>query len=249
MGRRFKWLWPLLISYLVFLVVLMPVRPLYALLAPHLDGLQVSAPRGRIWKGEAERIRQGNLELGRLQWSLAPATLLRGALGFHFVNQDQLTRTTGVAAITLGGDILLLDVQGHAPAANLYALLGMFPLGIAGTAEYRFEELRLDSGSPVVARGELDWRNARLLSPLQATLGNLHFRIQGEDGKLEVQVSDKGGPLGVSGSIHIEAGKGYDTDLLIRPRKQAAPALVNTLRNLGKPRADGAIALRYSGVL
>ncbi len=66
-------------------------------------------------------------------------------------------------------------------------------------------------------------------------------------GELTGAVRDLGGPLQVSGTLHLTAAGGFELQGLVAPRASASPELIENLRFLGTPDAAGRRTFAISG--
>ncbi|HED17261.1 MAG TPA: type II secretion system protein N [Gammaproteobacteria bacterium] len=249
MKRGLKWLLLGLASYLVILIATLPIRPVYSLFAASLAPLNLQGVQGKLWNGRATRVYYNKLSIGSISWTYRPTDLLSGHIGFDFINQDHLTRTSGTAGISLLGQPYLENVDGYAPASNLYKMLGSYPLSLSGKMQYTLNQLRLNNNQIGLIQGSMTWRNAAIQAPFQARLGTLELQLSSEQGNILIQISNKGGQLGLEGSIIIQADKRIQTDLRITPRKNANPGLINVLRSFGKSDRSGHITIKFNGYI
>lgn len=249
MRRALKWFLLGLASYLIILVATVPIRPVYGLFAASLAPLSLQGVQGKLWDGQASNVIYNNLSIGSISWVYRPAELLGGRFGFDFINEDQQTRTSGTAGISLLGQAYLDNVNGYAPASNLYQMLGSYPLTLNGKMLYTVNQLRLNNNKLEYIEGSMTWRNAAILAPFQAKLGTLELQLSSEQENILVQISNKGGQLGIEGSVTIQADKRIQTDLRITPRKNADPNLVNVLRSFGKSDRSGRITIKFNGYI
>jgi hypothetical protein len=122
------------------------------------DQLLLRGLTGTVWRGSASgvmlRLPQGYLQLGAVQWSLRPLSLL--ALAPHVSLRSEWGAQTLTGEIILRGqrdlDVLNLD-------ASLAAdLLGHFaPVALQGTFNLQVAQLELRNGLPHAAQGRLVW--------------------------------------------------------------------------------------------
>ncbi len=244
-----KWLLIGLASYLVVLIITVPVRPVYSLLAKQLAPLKLQGVQGTLWDGRAATVHYDQIRVGSLNWNFALREILGGRFGFFFMNQDNHTQTSGIAGISLLGQTYMNNVNGFAPAANVYNMLSSYPLNVNGKVNYQLQQVRLADNWVQSIQGNMTWRNAAIRSPFAATLGTLELLLSTEQNNLQIQVSNQGGHLGIEGTITVHADKRIQTDLLLTPRKNANPNLVNVLRSFGKSDRSGRISIKYNGYI
>jgi len=249
MKRGLKWFLLGLASYLIILVATLPIRPVYSLFAAQLAPLSLQGVQGKLWNGRATTVSYDNLNIGSISWSYKPADLLSGRVGFDFINKDRQTQTSGTASISLLGTAYLSNVNGYAPASNLYNMLGTYPLTLSGKMNYAVNQLRLSNDRIEHIQGTMTWRNASIQAPFQAKLGTLELQLSSEQDNILIKISNKGGQLGIDGSVTMQADKRIQTDLRITPRKNADPNLINVLRSFGKSDRSGRITIKFNGYI
>jgi len=249
MKRGLKWFLLGLASYLIILIATLPVRPVYSLLAARLAPLSLQGLQGKVWVGRATAVRYSGLNVGSVSWSYKPLDLLGGGFGFDFVNQAEQTRTSGTAGISLLGTAYLDNVNGFAPASNLYKMLGSYPLTLSGEMSYAINQLRLSNNQIEHIEGSMTWRNAAIQSPFKAKLGMLELQLSSEQDNILINISSKGGQLGIAGTVTVQTDKRIQTNLRITPQKNADPNLLNVLRSFGKSDRNGIITIKYNGYI
>jgi len=249
MKRGLKWFLLGLTSYLIILVATLPIRPVYSLIANSLAPLSLQGVQGKLWNGRASAVHYNKLRMGSISWTYRPGELISGRFGFDFINEDRQTRTSGTAGISLLGQPYLSNVSGYAPASNLYSMLGSYPLTLGGKMQYTVNQMRLNNNRIEHIQGTMTWRNAAIKAPFQARLGALELQLSSQQDNILILVSNKGGQLGIEGSITVQADKRIQTDLRITPRKNANPNLINVLRSFGKSDRSGRITIKYSGYI
>ncbi len=249
MRRGMKWFLLGLASYLIILIATIPVRPVYSLFADSLAPLSLQGVQGKVWNGRASAVHYNNLGVGSISWNYRPAELMTGRIGFDFTNEDRQTRTAGIAGVSLLGTPYLSNVKGYAPASNLYNMLGTYPLTLGGKMQYDMSHIRLKNNQIDYIQGSITWLNATIRAPFQAKLGKLDMQVSSQDNSILIQISNKGGQLGIDGSITVQMDKRIQTDIRITPRKNANPNLINVLRSFGKSDRSGRITIKYSGYI
>jgi len=101
---------------------------------------------------------------------------------------------------------------------------------------------------PERADGSAHWRNAAVAGAAQAQLGDLETTFaSAADGSIEGVVRDLGGPLQLAGNFKVSAGS-YDAQATLAARDGNAQ-VVEALRYIGEPQADGSSLLKIHGQL
>jgi general secretion pathway protein N len=197
----------------VNLLVTAPAR-LLSLVVPS-DLVQLRGLSGTLWDGSASgvllRLPQGYFQLGVVQWSLHPLSLL--TLSPHLTLSSKWGKQTLAGEVIMRGqqnlDLLNLEVQLAADVLSRFA-----PVAVAGLFSLQSELLQLRDGLPYSGNGRLVWQNAGWKSPRGLVpLGSyaLDFQ-QPEDAPVQGEVITLSGPLQASGSLQLQQ-RHYEVDI------------------------------------
>ncbi len=161
---------------LVVLVVigffLAPARAL-SLATNQVEGLRLAATNGRLWKGEADVVFNGQ-QLGRLGWSLNPAELLVGRLAAVWQLAHDDYRVSGTVA--QGFDSTSFTATGTVDSAAANRLLVQYHMHIAG--EFVLDGLAIRVGrddGATTAQGALRWSGGRAIYRLSGRIHDVHL--------------------------------------------------------------------------
>ncbi len=212
---RLLWIAALALLFFISLLVSAPARLLSHLVPA--EQVLMRGLTGTIWQGSASsvivRLPQGYLQLGSVQWSLKPLSLLLLA--------PHLTVSTEWGAQTFSGEVVARgqkDLEVSNVEAQLSAsLLGRFaPVSVVGMFNLQLDRLQLRQGLPYSALGRLvwqdaGWESARGLVPLGSYA--LDFE-QAPAEALRGQVITLSGPLEASGSLELKDRR-YDVGILL----------------------------------
>jgi hypothetical protein len=199
----------------VNLLVSAPARLLH--LALPGEQLVMHGLAGTVWHGSASsvslRLPQGYLQLGTVQWSLRPFSLLR--LAPRLTLRTEWGKQTLEAELVLRGqrDLDVYKLEGQLPAD----LLGRFaPVSVDGLFTMQLEELQLRDGLPYSAAGRLVWQGAGWQSPQGLVLlGSYALDVLQEEGAaLDGKVTTLSGPLQANGTVRLQ-GRHYEADILL----------------------------------
>jgi general secretion pathway protein N len=254
--RRWQW-WALgAAAYVIILLALFPAQVAYRF-APQTQLVQLGGIEGTLWSGRAAIVSVAGLRLRELRWELSPWGLLLGRLrgdldarleeGFIDTRFDISPATVRLIDLNAGTALTTL--------ANT-EILGYLN-GMSGQASLALERLVLRDGWIADVRGQL--RVAGLaVPPLLPTLGSAvialgNYEVQLSSGDADTvlaQFKDAGGPLGVSGTLTLNARREYRLDGRIQARPEAAPELLQGIELMtGEPDATGYRPLLLSGSL
>ncbi len=194
------------LALLLFVSLLMtaPAR-LIGLVVPG-DQVLLRGLSGSVWDGSASsvmlRLPQGYFQLGAVQWSLHPLSLL--TLSPHLTVRSEWGDQRLAGEVILRGqqdlDLLNLDAQLAA------SLLGRFaPLAVEGFFSLQSELLQLRDGMPYSGKGRLVWQNAGWKSPRgMVPLGSYALDFQQPEGEaVQGEIITLTGPLEANGSLQL----------------------------------------------
>jgi general secretion pathway protein N len=209
--------WAALLALLLFvnLVLSAPARLLR--LALPGEQLLMHSLAGTVWHGSANsvllRLPQGYLQLGTVQWSLRPLSLL--LLAPHLTVHTEWGNQTLAGELVLRGqrDLDVFNLEGQLAAD----LLGRFaPVALDGMFILQLEKLQLRDGLPYSTAGRLVWQDGGWQSPQGLVpLGSYAMDVKQAPGEaLQGQVITLAGPLQASGSVQLQS-RHYAVDILL----------------------------------
>ncbi len=235
------------VAFLIVLIVRFPARWAGGFL-PH--GTACTQLGGTLWSGTCAGLLAEGTPLGDLTWSAHPLRLLTGKLSLTV--SLALPGGTAHSLLTLSpsGAIEAQDVRATLPLNH--ALLAQLPPNVEGLLQ--------------VALASLDWNGKRLTS-VRGDVEVHGLLVQGEplgdyrvsfpagsgapigarapvssggsDDEPTGRLQDLGGPLAVQGTLRLTREPGFVLDTLVAPRASAPPNIVQDLRFLGSPDAQG----------
>lgn len=235
-------------AFVLSLLAMFPARVAVKLLG--VPATAVTGLTGTAWNGTVQRVTLEGVALGPVRWQLRPSRLLMGQLAAE-VNAtlpDGFLNTT--AALSLGGGLSAIDLEGAVPLAWLAPALG--DAGSQLTA--RFDRLAIRGGRIEAAIGNL--QVAGVVLPIPTTgpkLGPGTYQITfdaenlGPADPLTGVLTDAGGPLEITGTVTLTPPRSYEVTGTAKPRPDAPPELRNALRMLGPATPDGGHALSLAG--
>ena len=236
--------------FMIFLISILPARTVFALLMP--DAVQGFGVDGSIWKGSARIINVGGQQLRNTEWDIAISHLLIGRIGGEFKTRWGGGFAEGSGSLSFSGTMRLSNVQTAFDASILQPMLGIPALG--GQVSLTIDELQLIDNWPRRLIGQGDIRN--LSSPLMGRgaadlIGNVSIvfdtATETEVETITGRITDAGGPLEIKGELLLTPPGNYDVDTRIKTRPGAPKDLVNNLRFLGSPEADGNYVFKIAG--
>ena len=151
--KRKLWLVALgLLAFALFALVTLPARVVVDPLAAR--GVTVSGVTGTVWKGSAQVVQAGAINVGAVQWDLHALPLLTG----RAVADVKITRADGFVQTTLdvasGSKLILSDLTATLPLSALPQSVG--PRGWSGQLNAKLATLVIENGWPTNAAGTVE---------------------------------------------------------------------------------------------
>lgn len=199
---------------------------------------------GTLWSGACGGLAVNGQTLGDLTWDLHASALLRLRLAAQVSLAGPAAHGSGELEVSLSGALLAQDVRADL-TLDPHLLPGL-PADLHGSAHVELARLRLAQGALRELAGRIEARDLEERSGDNTALGSYEVRFPG-GGELTGAVRDLGGPLQVSGTLHLTQAGGFELQGLVAPRASASPELIENLRFLGTPDAAGRRTFALSG--
>lgn len=248
--KKNRLVWAVALALLLFvnLLITAPAR-LLNLVVPS-DVVQLRGLSGTVWDGSSSgvllRLPQGYFQLGVVQWSLHPLSLL--TLSPHLSLSSKWGKQTLAGEVIIRGqqdlDLLNLEVQLAADVLSRFA-----PVAVAGLFSLQTDLLQLRDGLPYSGNGRLVWQNAGWKSPNGLVpLGSyaLDFQ-QPQDGPVAGEVITLSGPLQASGSLLLQQQR-YEVDIQLSSDDALDAQVKQMLSLIAQPEGEG-FRLKLTGDL
>jgi len=242
-------------AYLAFALSSFPAGTAYAWFAP--PGIQLQGLEGTLWSGRAAAANVGELSLHDVRWSVHAWQLFLGRIAADL--RAQLDDGYVAAYVKASrSHVSLSEVRASTSLPMLRAVLPVS--GLRGQANLTLSTLELDVAKawPTKVIGDLKLLQLET-TPFSLTgprgklvpVGNYTVRFVEGAGPINGTFNDTGGPLEVSGTLAVNAARGYKFDALIKPRADAPEEIVEGLNAMatGEPDAEGRRVLSLSGSL
>ena len=227
-------------AFLIILIARFPA-PWAAGLLPR--GVSCEQLDGTLWSGACSGLAAERTTLGDLSWSLHPLALLTGRLDVD----ASLARPDGTASgrvqLSPSGVLAARDV--HANLLLDHALLAQLSPGTHAHLEADLASLRWDGKRITQLQGQMALHG--LTDDQSAPLGDFRLVFPASAGDPVGQLTDLGGPLAVQGTVRLTGEPGYVVDGLVAARPGASASMVQQLRYLGTPDAQGRRPFSFAG--
>lgn len=193
---------------------------------------------GSVWDGYCGGASVSGTAVGDVTWRLRPGRLLAGKLAAHVTAARANAFLRADVAIGLSGTVAARNVVLDLPLEP--ALLPALPPYISGMATADLTRLEV-TRTGVVKRihGWVEVRHLVDSSGEVTPLGSFIVTFPGGAGEPRGRLRDLGGPVAVEGTVRLTSQPGYVLNARVAARSGAAPSLLEALRYLGTPDAEG----------
>lgn len=249
--RRF-WLLSIImlgLAALLFATALAPARLLaWVLPASQLDGTGYG---GTVWNGRVANLLvatpAGPLQLGRVHWQLAPASLLALAPTLRWQSQWGNQQLQGQARWLGGQSVELADLEFGVDADVLRRFL---PLTVSGRFSGLLPTVAVEAGRLTGLRGQVTWRDAVWHEgDRRFALGSYAVEFApGADGAVSGDVITLQGPLRAGGNLTLSRDGAFSLALALDSEAPLSPPLERALSLMAVPQ-DGGFRLQLEGDL
>ncbi|MEL0168116.1 MAG: type II secretion system protein N [Pseudomonadaceae bacterium] len=229
---------------LLTLISNLPAQLVWRQVQPHLPAnVELSGLTGTLWRGSVARLQVDGIDQGALDWRWQPAGLLAAELELD-LNWRPRDGQVG-AVLRLGAaEVSLENVRGRLSAASM-AQVNKAPFVLQGDWLLDIPQLTLENLREVTrASGRIAWQDAGGGLPNPLALGNLAADLGTDNGWLVMQLTDAGGPLGLSGSARWQPAKPLKLDTRLQARADAERDLAAGLQLLGRADPQGWVRWR-----
>ncbi|MBV9695631.1 MAG: type II secretion system protein N [Gammaproteobacteria bacterium] len=236
--------WLTLVALLAFAAILLARLPAsWMLPLARRAHAGCASIEGTLWSGACGGLTVNGAALGDLTWDLHALALLRLRLAAAVSLLGPAAHGSAELEASAGGAL-----RAHAVRADLTLeprLLPGLPANLHGTAHAELARLALDELGLREIEGRIEARDLEERSGENTLLGSYEVRFPG-GGALTGAVRDLGGPLEVSGTLHLSA-EGFELQGQVAARRSASAELTDGLRFLGTPDAAGRRTFDISG--
>lgn len=225
-----------------------PARYAYRLVADRLGPVDLSDIEGSIWQGRAAHLIVFGQDLGSLRWHLDTLPLLHAALRARLELHGTAIQASALVERMNSGDIAFSDATFSMPASMVAPALDIPSLVLLGEIRGQVKHARLHEAWVDQAAGSVRWQSAAVTGAAQAQFGDLEATFSSTArGGIRGTAHDLGGPLKLSGTFTVDAGQ-FDVDAVLAAR-DGNPQVLEALRYVGQPQADGSSHLLIHGRL
>ncbi|MDR2877031.1 MAG: type II secretion system protein N [Chromatiales bacterium] len=229
--------------YLIFLLITLPAALIHRWSG---SNAQIYGIEGTLWHGEAQALRIGTLTIDKPSWTFRPAALLRASTEMRVKADIAGGGIVAIVGRSLRGTLYARDLRLNAVPVNaLVALSGEPDMGLTGRINANIDSVSISGGELHELDGKVEASGLGLEPPLDIMLGGLtmQFETDRRENRIRGVLQDTGGPLQAEGTVVLQPTGEYQFNGRASARDGAASALEASLNMLGRPGADGRIAI------
>ena len=243
-----------LFAYVIGVAVFFPAAPVIDRIRPQLGPVALEGVHGKLYKGVIDTVRSTDdllpLEFSNVGWTLAPQTLLTASVGAFFRFDGYGGQGEGLASRKFNGDISIRDFEFNAMAKQLEPLLPVPIASFSGELIGDITDITLVNQLLTRFDGTLLWNNALLETPVQTSLGNLQIQIEPEGENTHMlTLTAAGGDVAMDGTVSVTLSGDFNANVLFTPSSSAPAAVLDGLRQIGRPDAQGRVRFVRQGNL
>ncbi|MDC0435287.1 type II secretion system protein N, partial [bacterium] len=243
-----------LITYFIGVAIFFPAAPVIDRIRPQLGPVALEGVNGKLYKGVIDTVRSTDdllpLEFSNVGWTLAPQTLLTAGVGASFRFDGYGGQGKGLVSRKFNGDVTIRDFEFNAMAKQLEPLLPVPIASFSGELIGDITDITLANQLLTRFDGTLQWNNALLERPVRTSLGNVQVQIEpnGENSHL-LTLNAAGGDLAMDGTVSVTLSGDFNADILFTPSANAPADVLNGLRQIARPDAQGRVRFVRQGNL
>lgn len=236
---------PLLLSYLIGLLVMLPARFAIGWL-PLPPGANLQGVSGTLWQGQAQTLRIDNQQLGPFTWDWKGAALLQGQIAAQVALSDP-RGISGKGSVGWNGEWNVDDATLHFPAAVLHDTLAL-SAEFSGDVSAQLSHLRFTPQGCVAARATLNWKNGGVTDAAGAlNTGDTRIQVKCANKQWRAEITQASEQLKGHGQVSLSARKDYRLQGEITPGPTFPPALLMLLTQGARQEKSGQFTFETSG--
>jgi general secretion pathway protein N len=253
MDRRYLLVGAGAAAFLLTLVVRVPASIALAWFAP--EGVQATGVSGTLWSGFATGLVAGPVRLSESDWTLSPLALLAGRASGRLSTRIGEASFDGSVSWRGAGSFSCEACVFDGPLSVLQPVVPALK-SLSGKAHVDLQSLDVRDRWPTRMVGTVELAGMPLTAPgvvpgpssPRASFGATFSADKvAEDGRIEGEVKDSGGPVEIAARLTLTPPGNYALAGRAKARPDAGADIVNALNVLGPKAADGSTELGMSG--
>lgn len=198
------------VAYFLFLVVSAPAAKVIPYFQSQLQGVHLAGISGTLWSGQAAQVSVAPVQLTQVGWRFKPFGLFLGSVVFQLDGKLSGKAFSARAGRGLFSGPYLADVVGSVPAIDLMYWAGLSAVELDGDFGFSLDDVEFSGGTLPAVAGQLVWKPAMVLSPVELNLGLAELTTAIEPGGItRGQLVANGGALTVQGDVTLQSDGNY----------------------------------------
>ncbi|MDP9139204.1 MAG: type II secretion system protein N [Pseudomonadota bacterium] len=237
------------LTFLAGVLIQAPAALVYAWIAPKAQiPLGLIGITGTLTHGKAAQARYGNQVLiADVDWTLRPLNLLMAQLRYRLHSDKVPLILDGEVSQGFGGTGFH-QMKATGDLRAMAEVAGQAFVPVNGTLDLDLISLQLRDDWPVSADGVAQLNGvAWTLSKEPVPLGDYQAQVRTEGDQIIAQISTRGGSVEIGGEARLKTDRSYSYSLKLKPKADAPPMIVNLMKQLGTPDAQGSYTLNREG--
>lgn len=225
--------------YILLLIILFPAKLAWQLVPDTLrKTISITGLEGSAWSAQADHIVINGVDLGKVEWTLNPITLITGKVGGYVKINNVLGHVSGGFSINSDQLVELNDLTGEINASLFDSVARPFLL--TGLMKPEIITARLQQKTLLEVTGNIEWQSAMISGVQDVSLGQVLVKAIPDKTGTRLQLTNQGGMIDINGVIQVSGNGQYQTDLYVLNRDKNRKELETGLAMmLGRPDATG----------
>lgn len=220
---------------------------------PPVRGLNISGLSGTPWQGMATQVQWQGKSYGRLQWDMAPLSLLSGKAVFNVrfgQGSDMNINGRGIVGYSTSGPFAEnLLVSMPAQQVMTFARVSL-PVTVAGNLELTLRDYQYQAPYCSVLKGSLAWTAGNVSSPMGGVNpGPVIADLNCEQGKIAAEAAQSSADVSSEWQAVLATDQRYTLNGWFKPGAEFPAQLGKQLKWLGNPDPKGRYKISYNGRL
>jgi general secretion pathway protein N len=235
-------------AYLLVLVATFPAARVSRMLLDQDADLSLNGVSGSVFSGKAAQLVYQGLDIGPVHWQFRPFALLLGRVDYRIELTSPANHGHLIVGKTLTGRTNIHDIDMELLPDRLVNHYSPVTVDTSGTVHLVFETFNPGADYSGEVSGQLEWRDAAILEPMNLVLGQLALDAVTEDGELVGRITN-GGELGASGELALSAAYVYRVKLLLHPGNDVSADTLDMFDLFAQRQPNGDYRIDMSGQL
>ncbi|MCG6938420.1 MAG: type II secretion system protein N [Gammaproteobacteria bacterium] len=237
-------------SYLLFLVVSIPAKPVAELLTDN-SPVTLRGISGSLWNGNAYAVSINNaVQLKNTEWSFNLWKLFIGQLALDVTSQYSDNDVDAEIGVSFLGNYFVNRLTTKINAEDAAKLADIPMAQLSGMISLNIDHAHWKQGYPPAASGQITWSNATVTVTDTVSLGNVLITLgESEQQLLNAEIKNQGGDITITGTAGLVPEAGYIANIRLTPTASTGGNIAQSLAMFAKKQKNGDYLFSQSGKL